>query len=68
MEFLALAIWLLVAGTGAILLPHAVTTPGAGLAALAGLGGLTVCILYIVLGCEGAGPRDVGPVHLGLGR
>ena len=27
MEFLALAIWLLVAGTGAILLRHAVTTP-----------------------------------------
>ena len=49
MEFLALAIWLLLAGTGAILLPHAVTTPGAGLAALAGLGGLTVCILYIGL-------------------
>ena len=44
-----LAIWLLVAGTGAILLLHAVTTPGAGLAALAGLGGLTVCILYIGL-------------------
>jgi hypothetical protein len=50
MEFLGLLTWLLLAGTGMVLLPFAVTTPGAGLAALGALGGLTACVLFIVLG------------------
>jgi hypothetical protein len=61
-EFLALLIWLLLAGAGTILAPFAVTTPGAGLSFLAAGGGLTVCVLYIVLDA----PLWAGWVQLGL--
>ncbi len=50
MEFLALLTWLVLVGTGMILLPFAIATPGAGLAGLAALGGLTASILFIALG------------------
>ncbi len=67
MEFLALVTWLVLAGTGAILAPFALSTPGAGLAALAAFGGLTACILFIVLGAPLlAGWVQVGMVALGL--
>jgi hypothetical protein len=49
MEFLALAIWLLLAGLGSVLAPFAFTTPGAGLAGLAAFGGATASVLFIVL-------------------
>ena len=49
MEFLALAIWLILAGTGAILGPFAASTPAVGLVALGGLGGLAASVLFIVL-------------------
>ena len=48
-EFLTLITWLLLAGTGTVLLPFVLTTPGAGLAALAGVGGLAACVLFMVL-------------------
>jgi hypothetical protein len=51
MEWLALVVWLLVAGIGA---PLAITgvlvSPALGVQALAGVGGLALCVLYIVLG------------------
>ena len=49
MEFVALLIWLLLAGTATVLAPFAFTTPGAGLSALAAFGGATACVLFIVL-------------------
>jgi hypothetical protein len=61
-EFVALLIWLLLAGTGVVLAPFAFTTPGAGLSFLAAGGGLTVCVVYIVLGA----PLWAGWVQLGL--
>jgi hypothetical protein len=67
MEFIALLTWLLLAGTGLILLPAAITTPGAGLVGLAGLGGLTGCILFLALGAPGwAAWVQVGMATLGL--
>jgi hypothetical protein len=67
MEFLALVTWLVLAGTGAILAPFAFSTPGAGLAALAAFGGLTACILFVVLGAPlWAGWAQVGMAALGL--
>jgi hypothetical protein len=49
MEFLALIIWLLLAGAGAAMLPAAFTAPIAAIAALAAITGLPICILWIVL-------------------
>ena len=67
MEFLALLTWLLLAGTGLMLLPYALATPGAGLAALCGLGGLAACGLFIVLGApDWAGWTQVGLAMLGF--
>ena len=67
MEFLAVLTWLLLAGTGMILLPFAITTPGAGLTGLAGLGGLSACVLFIALGApDWAAWVQVGMAMLGL--
>ena len=67
MEFLALLIWLLLAGTGAILAPFAFTTPGAGIAALAAFGGTAACALFIVLDApEWAGWAQLGLALLGI--
>lgn len=67
MEILALLVWLLLAGTGAILLPFAFTVPGSGLSAMAGTGGMIVCILFIVLGAPvWAGWAQVGLASLGV--
>ena len=67
MEFLALLTWLLLGGTGLMLLPYALATPGAGLAALGGLGGLAACVLFIVLGAPGwAGWTQLGMALLGF--
>jgi hypothetical protein len=66
-EFLALLIWLLLAGTGAVLGPFAFMVPGSGLSALAGLGGMTACILFIVLGApDWAAWAQVGLALLGI--
>ena len=61
-EILALVIWLLIAGLGLVLLPVAITAPGAGLAALAAFGGTAAAILWIVLGA----PLWTGWVQFGL--
>ena len=67
MEFLALLTWLLLGGTGLMLLPYALATPGAGLATLGGLGGLAACVLFIVLGAPNwAGWTQVGMALLGF--
>jgi hypothetical protein len=67
MEFLALAIWLMLAGTGAALGPFAVTTPGVGLVALGGLGGLAASVLFIVFDAAmWAAWVQVGMAVLGL--
>lgn len=50
MEFLALVIWLMLAGMAAIIAPFAFATPGAGLAALGAFGGTAACVLFIALG------------------
>lgn len=62
MEFLALLIWLLLAGIGVFVLPLAITVPGTGLAALAAFGGTAACILWIVLDA----PSWTGWAQLGL--
>jgi hypothetical protein len=62
MEFLALAIWLLLAGTAAVVAPFAVVSLGAGISALAAFGGTAACVLYIVLDA----PEWAGWVQLGL--
>lgn len=62
MEFLALLIWLLLAGLGLILLPLAITVPGSGLAALAAFAGTAVAVLWIVLGA----PAWTGWAQFGL--
>ena len=49
MEFLALAIWLVLAGMAAVIAPFAITTPGIGLAALGAFGGVAASVLFIVL-------------------
>ena len=49
MEFLSLALWLMLAGTSAALGPAVVAAPGAGLSVLAGVGGLAGTVLFIVL-------------------
>ena len=67
MEFLDLATWLLLAGTGLILLPAAITVPGSGLVGLAGLGGLAACILYMALGTpDWAAWTQVGMAIVGI--
>ena len=67
MEFLALLTWLVLAGTGVILLPFAITTPGAGLAGLAALGGLTASVLFIALGApDWASWTQVGMALFGI--
>jgi hypothetical protein len=62
MEFLALLIWLLLAGMGVVFVPFVFTTPGAGLSLLAAGGGLTASVLYIVLDA----PLWAGWVQLGM--
>lgn len=62
MEFLALVIWLLLAGTAAVVAPFAVVSLGAGIAALAAFGGTAACVLYIVLDA----PEWAGWVQFGL--
>lgn len=52
MEFLALAIWLVLAGMAAVIAPFAVTTPGIALAALGAFGGVAASVLFIVLDGE----------------
>ena len=50
-----------------ILLPYALATPGAGLAALGGLGGLAACLLFILLGAPNwAGWTQLGMALLGF--
>lgn len=49
-EFLALLIWLLLAGPATVLAPFALTTPGSGLAAMAAFGGTAAGVLFIALG------------------
>ena len=67
MEFLALLIWLLVAGTGVVLAPFAFTTPGAGLSFLAAGGGTTACVLSIALGApDWSAWAQVGMALLGI--
>ena len=67
MEFLALLIWLLLAGLGMLLLPVAITMPGAGLAALAALAGTAVCVLWIALDAPGwTGWAQLGLAVLGI--
>jgi hypothetical protein len=67
MEYIALLIFLLLAGTGLVLGPFAITTPGAGLAALAGVGGLAACVLFIAFdGASAAGWVLVGASVLGV--
>jgi hypothetical protein len=67
MEFIALLIFLLLAGTGLVLGPFALTTPGAALAALAGVGGLVACGLFIAFdGNSVAGWALVGLSVLGV--
>jgi hypothetical protein len=62
MEFVALLIWLLLFAAGMVLLPLAITAPGAGIAALAAFGGTGMCILWIALGA----PAWTGWAQLGL--
>lgn len=67
MEFLALVIWLMLAGLALVLLPLALTVPGAGLAALAALGGVVVSILWIVLdAADWTGWTQLGLSVLGI--
>ena len=67
MEFLDLLTWLLLAGTGLILLPAAITVPGSGLVGLAALGGLTACILFMALGTpDWASWAQVGMAIVGI--
>ena len=67
MEFLALLTWLVLGTSALMLLPFAVTTPGAGLAALGALGGLAACVLFIVLGAPNwAGWTQLGMALLGI--
>ena len=67
MEFLALILWLTIAGMGLVLLPLAITVPGAGLAALAAMGGTAVCVLWIVLDApEWTGWAQLGLAALGI--
>jgi hypothetical protein len=67
MEFLALLIWLLLAGTALVVAPFGFISLGAGISALAALGGTTACVLFIVLGApEWAGWLQVGLAVLGI--
>ena len=49
MEILALVLWLILAPMGLVLLPVAVTAPGAAIAALAAMTGVVFAVLWIVL-------------------
>ena len=62
MEYLALFLWLLIAGMGLVLLPLAITAPGAALAALAAMTGVVFAVLWIVLDAA----EWTGWVQLGL--
>ena len=67
MEFLALLTWLLLAGTGLILLPAAIAVPGSGVEGLAALGGLAACILFMTLGApDWAAWAQVGMAIVGI--
>ena len=67
MEFLDLLTWLLLAGTGLILLAAAITVPGSGLVGLAALGGLTAWILFMALGTpDWASWAQVGMAIVGI--
>ena len=67
MEFLALLTWLLLGSSGMLLWPFVLATPGAGLAALGGLGGLAACVLFIMLGAPSwAGWTQLGMALLGF--
>jgi len=66
-EFLALLIWLLLAGTAAVVAPFAVVSLGAGIAALAAFGGTAASVLYIVLDApDWAGWAQLGLALLGI--
>jgi hypothetical protein len=62
MEFIALALWLLLGGLGMLLLPAAITAPGAAIAAIAAFTGVVIAILWIVLDA----PEWTGWAQLGL--
>ena len=67
MEIFALFIWLLLAGTGAVLAPFAVTNPAAGVAAFAAFGGATASVLFIALGApDWAAWTQLGMALLGI--
>jgi hypothetical protein len=53
MEFLALLLWLTLAGVGLLVLPAALTAPAGAIAALSAGAGVVVCILWIVLDAPG---------------
>jgi hypothetical protein len=61
-EFVALVIWLLLAGLGIALVPFLFITAGAVLSLLAAVGGVTACVLFIVLDA----PDWAGWVQFGL--
>jgi len=66
-EFLALLIWLLLAGTAAVVAPFAVISLGAGIAALAAFGGTAASVLYIILDApDWAGWAQLGLALLGI--
>jgi hypothetical protein len=67
MEIFALVLWLLLGGLAMVLGPAGLTNPGAGVAALAALGGTAAAVLFIVLGAPlWAGWLQVGMAALGI--
>jgi hypothetical protein len=67
MEFLALLIWLLLAGTAVVVAPFGFISLGAGISALAAFGGITAGVLYIVLDAPGwAGWAQFGLALMGI--
>lgn len=50
MEWLAVITWLVIAAIGVVLGRWTLSTPGAGLAALASVGGFALTVLFIVTG------------------
>jgi hypothetical protein len=66
MEFLALVLWLTLAGIGMLVLPAAFTAPAGVVAAGAAGAGLVVCVLWIVLDAPGwTGWTQLGLAVLG---
>ena len=55
MEWVALCIWVVLAGLALPLVPGALSTPGAGLAAMSCVAGLALTVLFVIL----AGPPAV---------